>query len=82
MADIAIASNFIVYQYMGFALDAGRYPKLSRYLREIAALDAYRGRSPTRSRSSRRWGWIAASWTVEWTSDSSGPRASPRARDS
>jgi glutathione S-transferase len=41
LADIAIASNFIVYQYIGFPLDAGKYPKLSRYLREIASLDAF-----------------------------------------
>jgi glutathione S-transferase len=41
LADIAIVSNFIVYQYMGFAIDAGRYPKLSRYLREIAGRDVF-----------------------------------------
>jgi glutathione S-transferase len=41
LADIAIASNFINYQYLGFKIDAGRYPKLSRYLCEIAAVDAF-----------------------------------------
>jgi len=40
LADIAIASNFINYQYLGFGIDPGRYPKLSRYLREIVAQDA------------------------------------------
>jgi glutathione S-transferase len=41
LADIAIASNFIVYQYMGFRVDPDQYPKLARYLREIAALDVF-----------------------------------------
>jgi glutathione S-transferase len=41
LADIAITSNFINYQYLGFKVDTGRYPKLSRYLREIAALDVF-----------------------------------------
>jgi glutathione S-transferase len=41
LADLAITSNFIVYQYMGFPIDAARYPKLSRYLREMTALDAF-----------------------------------------
>jgi glutathione S-transferase len=42
LADIAIVSNFIVYQYMGFKIDAGQYPKLAKYVREIAALDVFR----------------------------------------
>lgn len=42
LADIAVVSNFIVYQYMGYTIDAGKYPKLARYLREIAALDCFR----------------------------------------
>jgi glutathione S-transferase len=42
LADIAIVSNFIVYQYMGYEIDAKRYPRLARYLKEIAATDAYR----------------------------------------
>jgi glutathione S-transferase len=42
LADIAIVSNFIVYQYMGYTIDAGRYPKLAKYLKEIAATDSYR----------------------------------------
>jgi glutathione S-transferase len=41
LADIAIVSNFIVYQYMGFRVDPDQYPKLARYLREIAALDVF-----------------------------------------
>jgi glutathione S-transferase len=41
LADIATASNFIVYQYMGFRVDAGRYPKLAKYLRDIAATDVF-----------------------------------------
>jgi len=41
LADIAIVSNFIVYQYMGFRVDAGQHPKLAKYLREIAALDVF-----------------------------------------
>ena len=42
LADIAIVSNFIVYRYMGYTIDAGAYPKLARYLDEIAAIDVYR----------------------------------------
>jgi glutathione S-transferase len=41
LADIAIASNFILYQYLGFEIDAGQYPKLAKYLREIIALDVF-----------------------------------------
>jgi glutathione S-transferase len=41
LADIAIVSNFIVYQYLGFEVDAARYPKLARYLREIATTAAF-----------------------------------------
>ena len=33
-------SNFIVYQYMGYRIDAGAYPRLARYLKEIASTDA------------------------------------------
>ncbi len=42
LADIAIVSNFIVYQYIGYKLDAAKYPKLVRYIKDIAATDAYR----------------------------------------
>jgi len=42
LADIAIVSNFIVYQYMGYEIDAKRYPRLARYLKETAATEAYR----------------------------------------
>ena len=31
LADIAIVSNFIVYQYIGYQLDAARYPRLASY---------------------------------------------------
>jgi glutathione S-transferase len=41
LADMAIVSNFILFQYLGFKLDAGQYPKLARYLREIVALDVF-----------------------------------------
>jgi glutathione S-transferase len=41
LADIAIVSNFIMYQYMGFRVDADQYPRLAKYLREMAALDVF-----------------------------------------
>jgi glutathione S-transferase len=41
LADIAVASNFLVYQYIGFTIDPGRYPKLARYLREIVGEDVF-----------------------------------------
>lgn len=41
LADIAIVSNFIVYQYIGYKLDAAKYPKLARYVKDIAATEAY-----------------------------------------
>jgi glutathione S-transferase len=41
LADIAVASNFLVYQYCGFPVDADRYPKLTRYLREIIGVDVF-----------------------------------------
>jgi glutathione S-transferase len=41
LADIAIVSNFIVYQYLGFEIDAARYPKLAGYLRAITASEAF-----------------------------------------
>ena len=42
LADIAIVSNFVVYQYIGYRLDAAKHPKLVKYIRDIAATDAYR----------------------------------------
>lgn len=42
LADIAIASNFIVYQYIGYKLDTGRYPKLAAYLHGIVKTEAFR----------------------------------------
>jgi glutathione S-transferase len=41
LADIAVVSNFIVYQYIGYKLDGAAYPKLSRYVRGIAGQDAF-----------------------------------------
>jgi len=41
LADIAIVSNFVVYQYLGFKIDAGQYPKLAKYIREILATAAF-----------------------------------------
>ncbi len=41
LADIAIASNLITYQYIGFAVDAGQYPKLANYVREMTALEVF-----------------------------------------
>jgi len=41
LADVAIASNFLVYQYCSFTIDADRYPKLARYLREIIGVEAF-----------------------------------------
>jgi glutathione S-transferase len=41
LADLAVASNFIVYQYCSYTIDAGRYPKLKRYLRDIVGIDAF-----------------------------------------
>jgi glutathione S-transferase len=42
LADIAIVSNFIVYQYIGYKLDAAKYPKLVKYIKDVAATDGYR----------------------------------------
>jgi glutathione S-transferase len=41
LADIAIVSNFIVYQYIGYKLEAAKYPKLVRYIKDVAATEAY-----------------------------------------
>ena len=41
LADIAVVSNFIVYQYIGYELDSAAYPKLSQYVRGIAGQDAF-----------------------------------------
>ena len=42
LADIAIASNLINFQYLGFPIEPGKHPKLARYARDIAALDVFR----------------------------------------
>jgi glutathione S-transferase len=41
LADIAVASNFLVYQYCGFTIEAARYPKLARYVRDILGEDVF-----------------------------------------
>jgi glutathione S-transferase len=41
LADIAVTSNFVVYQYLGFEIDPGQYPKLAKYLRDILATAAF-----------------------------------------
>lgn len=41
LADIAIVSNFIVYQYLGFPIDAVRYPNLATYLRDMIRRDVF-----------------------------------------
>jgi glutathione S-transferase len=41
IADIAVASNLINYQYLGFALHPGRYPKLAAAFRRTIAEPAF-----------------------------------------
>jgi glutathione S-transferase len=42
LADIAITSNFIIYQYMGYKIEPAQYPKLAQYLKRMAATAAFR----------------------------------------
>jgi len=42
LADIAIVSNLINYQYLGFAIEAAKYPKLKKYADSIIDLDPFR----------------------------------------
>jgi glutathione S-transferase len=42
LADVAIVSNLILHYYLGFKIDAGQYPKLVKYFREIVGLDVFR----------------------------------------
>lgn len=42
LADIAVASNLINYQYLGFAIDADLYPRLAAYARRIIRGDVFR----------------------------------------
>jgi glutathione S-transferase len=42
LADIGIASNLINYQYLGFALDKSRYPRLAKYAADIITHDVFR----------------------------------------
>jgi glutathione S-transferase len=41
LADIAIVSNFVVYQYLGLTLDKAKYPELARYVRDVIALEPF-----------------------------------------
>ena len=41
LADIAIVSNFINYQYLGLGIDKARYPQLAKYVRGIVGLDPF-----------------------------------------
>jgi glutathione S-transferase len=41
LADIGIVSNMINYQYLGFAIDPAKYPKLARYVEGIVGLDPF-----------------------------------------
>ena len=41
LADIAIVSNMINYQYLGFAIDRGRYPRLATYVRGVVGHEAF-----------------------------------------
>jgi glutathione S-transferase len=42
LADIAIVSNLINYQYLGFAIDGTKYPNLARYTRSVLAQPVFR----------------------------------------
>jgi glutathione S-transferase len=41
LADVAVVSNFMIYQYCSYTIDAARYPKLSRYLRGIMDTESF-----------------------------------------
>jgi glutathione S-transferase len=41
LADIAIVSNLINYQYLGFPIDRGRYPRLARYAQGVIGHDVF-----------------------------------------
>lgn len=43
IADIAVASNLVNYQYLGFAVAAARWPRLSGWLRRVLATEAFAG---------------------------------------
>ncbi len=42
LADLGIASNLINYQYLGFTIDPGQYPRLAKYTADILALEPFR----------------------------------------
>jgi len=41
IADIAVASNLVTFQYIGFALDRARYPRLAAHFDRVVALPAF-----------------------------------------
>ncbi len=41
LADIAIVSNLVNYQYLGFGIDKLRYPELAKYVRGIVGLEPF-----------------------------------------
>lgn len=42
VADIAVASNLVNYQYLGYRIDRAAYPRLAEHAARIAALPAFR----------------------------------------
>ena len=42
LADIAVVSNLINYQYLGFRIDGAKYPNLARYTRSLLTQPAFR----------------------------------------
>jgi glutathione S-transferase len=42
LADIGIVSNLINYQYLGFAIDPAKYPKLAQYADGIVKLEPFK----------------------------------------
>ena len=61
LADISIVSNLINYQYLGFTIDPGQYPKLAKYTADILALEPFREALKRETPFAGRWGWTAAS---------------------
>jgi glutathione S-transferase len=41
LGDLGIASNLINYQYLGFTIDRGEYPRLAKYAEAIVGLDPF-----------------------------------------
>jgi len=55
LADVAITSNFVVYQYLGLRDRSGQYPKLAKYLRDILATAAFQRALAMSGRLPIRW---------------------------